>query len=96
MNDQEIRALVSKYVSLDEEIKALERKRDAMKEQIIAMGEGAHRCDVGSVSVSLSQRTLLDQKKLKEEFGEKLEPYYKTSTSITVRVTVFKPEGDEE
>ena len=63
MKDQEIRALVSKYVSLDEEIKTLERKRDMLKEQIISLGEGAHRCDVGSVSVSLSQRTLLDQKK---------------------------------
>ena len=92
MNDQEQRALVSKYVTLDQEIKALERQRDAVKEQIIAMGEGAHRCDIGSATVSLSQRTLLDQNKLKEAFGDKLEPFYKTSSSITVRVTVFNPE----
>ena len=93
MKDQEIRTLVAHYVSLDDEIKSLERKRDALKEQIIALGEGSHRCDLGSVSVSLSQRTLLDQKKLKEDFGEKLMPYYKTSSSITVRVTMF---GKEE
>lgn len=92
MNDQEQRALVSKYVTLDQEIKALERQRDAVKEQIIAMGEGAHRCDIGSATVSLSQRTLLDQTKLKEAFGDKLAPFYKTSSSITVRVTVFNPE----
>lgn len=94
MKDQEIRALVSKYVALDVEVKTLERKRDLLKEQIIALGEGAHRCDVGSVSVSLSQRTALDQKKLKEDFGVKLEPYFKTSSSVTVRVTVFNPDED--
>ena len=89
MNDSDIRALVAKYVSLDSEIKALERKRDLLKEQVISLGEGAHRCDLGAVSVSLSQRTLLDQKKLKEDFGDKLEPYFKTSSSISVRVTLF-------
>lgn len=94
MKDQEIRALVSEYVHLDEEIKALEKRRELMKEQIIALGEGSHRSDIGSVSVSLSQRTLLDQKKLKEEFGDKLLPYFKTSSSITVRVTVFGKEKE--
>lgn len=94
MKDQDIRALVSKYVSLDAEIKVLERKRDLLKEQIIALGEGAHRCDIGSASVTMTQRTLLDQKKLKEDFGDKLEPYYKTSNSITVRVTMFKTDED--
>ena len=89
MKDSEIRTLVSKYVSLDAEIKTLERKRDMLKEQIIALGEGSHRCDLGSVSVTLSQRTLLDQKKLKEVYGDELEPYFKTSSSISVRVTMF-------
>lgn len=94
MKEEEARKLVSKYVSLDAEIKSLERKRDLLKEQIISLGEGAHRCDIGSASVSLSQRTLLDQKKLKEDFGDKLEPYYKTSSSITVRVTMFNTDED--
>lgn len=94
MNNSEIKQLVDGYVTLDEEIKRLERKRDRMKEQIIALGEGAHRANVGSVSVTLSERRTLDSKKLKEDMGEQIESYYKTSTSITVRVTVFK--GDEE
>lgn len=94
MKDSEIRELVDHYVSIDEEIKKLEKKRDKMKEQIIALGEGAHRSNLGSVSVTLSQRTLLDQKALKEAYGEALAPYFKTSSSITVRVTKF--EGDEE
>lgn len=94
MKDSEIRSMVDDYVSLDEEIKKLERKRDRMKEQMIALGEGDHRSHLGKVSVTLSQRTLLDQKALKEALGEQLAPYYKTSSSITVRVTRF--EGDEE
>lgn len=93
MKDAEIRQLVDDYVTLDEEIKKLERKRDCMKEQIIALGEGDHRANVGKVLVTLSQRTLLDQKALKEAYGEQLAPYYKTSSSITVRVTRF--EGEE-
>jgi hypothetical protein len=94
MNNAEIKILVDDYVSLDEEIKRLEKKRDRMKEQVIALGEGDHRSNLGKVAVTLSQRTLLDQKALKEALGEQLAPYYKTSSSITVRVTKF--EGDEE
>lgn len=90
MNQTEIKQLVDEYVSLDEEIKRLERKKDRMKEQIIALGEGAHRSNLGSVSVSLSERRTLDQTKLKEQLGERIEDFYKTSTSITVRVTAFK------
>lgn len=94
MNNAEIKTLVDDYVSLDEEIKKLEKKRDRMKEQVIALGEGDHRSRLGKVSVTLSQRTLLDQKALKEKFGEQIADCYKTSSSITVRVTRF--EGDEE
>lgn len=90
MNNSEIKQLVDDYVTLDEEIKRLERKRDRMKEQIIALGEGAHRANIGSVSVTLSERRTLDSKKLKEDMGDQIESYYKTSTSITVRVTAFK------
>lgn len=95
MKDSEIRQLVDDYVTLDEEIKKLERKRDRMKEQIIALGEGDHRANVGKVLVVLSQRTLLDLKALKEKYGEALAPYYKTSSSITVRVTRFEEEETE-
>ena len=90
MNTAELNQLVDGYVSLDEEIKSLERKRDRMKEQIIALGEGAHRANVGAVTVSLGERRTLDQAKLKESLGDQIEGFYKTSTSITVRVTVFK------
>ncbi len=88
----DIRTLLDDYISLDEEIKKLEKKRERAKEQIIALGEGAHRSNIGSVTVSLSQRTLLDQTKLKEKFGEQLADCYKTSSSITVRTTVFRGE----
>ena len=90
MNTAELNQLIDSYVSLDEEIKSLERKRDRMKEQIIALGEGAHRANVGAVTVSLGERRTLDQAKLKESLGDQIEGFYKTSTSITVRVTVFK------
>lgn len=90
MNTAELNQLVDSYVTLDEEIKSLERKRDRMKEQIIALGEGAHRANVGAVTVSLGERRTLDQAKLKESLGEQIEAFYKTSTSITVRVAVFK------
>ncbi len=88
----DIRTMIDEYVSLDEEIKKLEKKRERAKEQIIALGEGSHRANLGSVSVTLGQRTLLDQTKLKEKFGEQLADCYKTSSSITVRVTVFDKE----
>lgn len=90
MNTAELNQLIDGYVTLDEEIKSLERKRDRMKEQIIALGEGAHRANVGAVTVSLGERRTLDQAKLKESLGEQIEGFYKTSTSITVRVAVFK------
>lgn len=90
MNTAELNQLIDSYVSLDEEIKSLERKRDRMKEQIIALGEGAHRANVGAVSVTLGERRTLDQAKVKEALGDAIEDFYKTSVAITVRVTVFK------
>lgn len=89
MEQQQINALVNQYLDLDKQIKALERAKEEIKEQIIALGEGDHRTDIGKVNVSLSQRVLLDQKALKEAYGDALAPYYKPSASIIVRVTHF-------
>lgn len=93
MKDAEIRTLVDDYVSLDEEIKKLERRKDKMKEQIIALGEGAHRATLGQVSVTLSESRRLNNDMLKTKFGaEALEECYRTSSAITVRVTRFEEE----
>lgn len=88
MEQQEINKMVDRYIALDKKLKELERAKEELKEQIVALGEGEHRTAKGKVSVSLSQRSLLDQKALKEAYGDALAPYYKTSASITVRVSI--------
>ena len=90
MNERE---LINSYVLLDTEIKALTKQRDAIKEQCIALGEGAHRGDVGQVSVSLSQRSTLDKDKVAAVLSpEVFESCYTSSTCITVRVTAYNKE----
>ena len=90
MNTAKIKALVNDYLTIDSEIKTLERKRDKMKEQIVSLGEGAHRSNAGQVTVALSETRRLNNDLLKAKFGEaQLEDCYKPSAAITVRVTVF-------
>lgn len=90
LNSQQIRELIDNYVAADTEIKKIERYRDKIKEQIVALGEGAHRGTAGQVSVTLSERRLLNNDLLKKKFGEEsLEDCYKTSAAITVRVALF-------
>ena len=94
MNHASITELIDQYLELDGKIKRLELERDAKKEQVIALGEGAHRSNLGSVSVTAGQRRTLDQELLKSTMGADLEAFYKVSKSITVRVTHFN--RDEE
>ena len=93
MNNAEIKTLVEEYLALDAHIKALEFKQKAMKEQIISLGEGAHRADAGQVTVTLSETRRLNNDLLKAKFGaEQLEDCYKTSAAITVRVALYPKE----
>lgn len=93
MNNAEIKTLIDDYLTLDVEIKSLERKRDKMKEQIISLGEGAHRANLGQATVTLSETRRLNNDLLKAKFGEDgLEDCYKTTAAITVRVALFPKE----
>ena len=86
-------SMIDKYVLIDQEIKRLEKRRDELKQQVIALGEGGHPGHEGAVSVSLQQRKTLDQDKIKKLLSEDvLETCYKTSASIVVRVTKFEKE----
>ena len=82
--------LINDYLACDAKIKKLTKILEEMKEQIVALGEGLHRTDKGAVSVTLSQRKTLSQDNLKDFFdGTIPEKFYKTSSSISVRVTKF-------
>ena len=82
--------LIDKYVLLDAEIKRLEKRRDELKEQLIALGEGNHGGHEGSVSVSLQNRKNLSKDKVAALITpEQLESCYSTGSSIVVRVTKF-------
>jgi hypothetical protein len=87
-------SLVDKLVLIDAEIKKLEKRRDELKEQVIALGEGNHGGHVGSVSVALQNRRNLDKDLVRKAIGddEKFEACYKTGSSIVVRVTQFDRE----
>jgi len=87
-----MRELIDNYIAADKEIKKIEKYKDKLKEQIVAMGEGAHAGTVGQATVSVSETSRLDNTLLKEKYGEALADCYKTSKSITVRIALFDKE----
>lgn len=84
-------SLIDKVVLIDAEIKRLEKRRDELKQQVIALGEGTHAGHAGSVTVALQNRLNLDKDLVKAAIAdeEKFEACYKTGSSIVVRFTVF-------
>lgn len=86
-------SLIDKFVLLDAEIKRLEKRRDELKEQVVALGEGNHGGHEGAVSVSLQNRKNLSKDKVAALITpEQLESCYTVSGSIVVRVTKFDKE----
>ena len=90
MTHEEQTEILNDYLACDAKIKKLEKFRDELKEQVVALGEGSHKTEKGSVSVTLGERKTLSQDILKESFGGEIPAkFYKTTASITVRVTKF-------
>lgn len=91
MDAKQTYALVDSLVAIDIQIKALERAKELVKEEIIALGEGTHPGHNGSVSVALQNRRNLDKGLVEAAIGdkEKFEACYVTGSSIVVRVTPF-------
>lgn len=87
-----MREMIDNYIAADQEIKKIEKYKEKLKEQIVALGEGAHAGTVGQCTVTTSETSRLDNTLLKEKFGEALVDCYKTTKSITVRISKFDKE----
>jgi len=86
-------SLIDKLVLLDEEIKNLEKRKEELKQQVIAQGEGNHPGHYGSVSVALQARKNLSKDLVAKIITpEQLESCYVTGSSIVVRITKFNRE----
>ena len=92
MKPKQLRELIDNYIAADAEIKKIERYKDKIKEQIVALGEGEHAGNVGKVTTTVSETSRLDNPLLKAKFGEALTDCYKTSKTVTVRITRFEAE----
>ena len=90
MDAKQTYSLIDKLVLLDEEIKSLEKRKEELKQQVIALGEGAHPGHEGSVSVALQSRKSFKSEKAKKFLTEEqFESCYETGSSIVVRITRF-------
>lgn len=77
--------IVDKLGLLKAEIAALQAEEKKLKEQLIAMGEGAHAGNLYDASVSVSERQVLDM----EAVRLKLSPQFlRAHTSFTKVTTV--------
>lgn len=90
---QENYSAVDKLILIDVEIKKLEKRRDELKQQVIAMGEGGHPGHVGAVTVTLQSRKMFKADKAKKFMSEEdFESCYETGSSIVCRITQFNRE----
>lgn len=93
MNQSEQYTLVDKLVLIDEEIKRLEKRREELKQQVIALGEGGHPGRVGAVTVSLQNRRSFKSDKAKSFMTEEqFASCYESGSSIVCRITSFNKE----
>lgn len=93
METQKTYSLIDKLVLLDEEIKSLEKRKEELKAQVIALGEGAHPGHEGSVSIALQNRKTFKSDKAKVFLTEEqFQSCYETGASIVVRITRFNRE----
>lgn len=92
LTQKQIRQLIDNYIQADAEIKKIEKFKDKVKEQLVALGEGAHRGNVGQVTVSKTETSRLDNALLKAKYGDNLADCYKPSVSVTVRIAKFDEE----
>ena len=92
LSQKAVRELIDNYIAADAEIKKIEKYKEKVKEQLIALGEGAHRGNAGQVTVSKTETLRLNNDLLKAKFGEALTDCYKTSKTVTVRITRFEAE----
>lgn len=89
----EIFSTVDKLVAIDAEIKKLEARRDELKQQVIALGEGGHPGRLGAVTVALQSRKSFKVDKAKAFMTEdQFLSCYETGSSIVVRITQFNRE----
>ena len=92
LNQKQIRELIDHYIAADVELKKIEKYKEKIKEQLVALGEGAHRGNLGQVSVVASETSRLNNDLLKAKYGEGLADCYKMTTSVTVRISIFDKE----
>ena len=89
LTQKAIRELIDNYLAADAEVKKIEKYKEKIKAEIIALGEGNHDGNVGRCSVTVSETSRLNNDMLKAKYGESLADCYKTTSSVTVRVTLF-------
>ena len=78
---------------LQAQIAELQERADALKDTIKNQGEGRYTGNLYDATVTLSQRDVVDYKKLLKDIGvsaDTLKQYTSTSASITLRVTARK------
>jgi hypothetical protein len=93
---QDSYSLVDKLVLIDEEIKRLEKRRDELKQAVIAMEEGGHPGHEGAVTVTLQSRKNFKSDKAKAFMTEEqFNSCYETDSSIVCRITRFNREEVE-
>ena len=92
LSQKAVRELIDNYIAADAEIKKIAKYKETVKAQLLALGEGAHRGNAGQVTVTVSDVSRLNNDLLKAKYGEGLADCYKTSSSITVRISMFDKE----
>jgi len=92
LTQKAIRELIDNYLLADVELKKIEKYKEKLKADLIALGEGAHLGNAGQVDVSTTETSRLNNDLLKAKYGEALADCYKTSKSVTVRIKLFDKE----
>ena len=100
MENQRLRELTQTYITLKKSIAELKNQfqscnlgiKDILKSENLTKVELKN---LAKIALSKSQRTILDQEKIKAYLGEDLEKYQKTTESESLRITEIKKKTEE-
>jgi hypothetical protein len=77
-----LKPTIDAYAALSDQIKELEKKKEALKKELNFLDEGTHEGDTHILTITLSTRDTLDMKAVRDKLSAQFIRAHTTSTPV--------------